>query len=181
MHHRAVRNSPYEHEEEVPPPQLVAAWLALGSLAPERVPLWAAHWLAEGKDGAALRELAGMSGNDPYEVRDALPAALREAGVAVADPSDVEAVHRDRRRAWIAIVYRDIARLCLGGRAGPRWVVDKVSEIVADNDYGDDVTDPPVGRLFGLVDEWGAGWGRSDGELEEAVLSACREQMAAPE
>jgi hypothetical protein len=162
----------------VPPPELVAAWLALGCLAPERVPLWAAHWLAQGKDGPILRDLAGMSGNDPYEVRDALPVALREAGVEVSDPQDLDAVERGRKRAWVATVYRDIARLCLEGRASPRWVVDKVNEVVADNNYDDDVTDPPIGRLFGMDDEWGAGWGRPDAELDEVVRGACREQVA---
>lgn len=174
-----MRNSPYEHDEEVPSAELVAAWLALDCLAPERVPLWAAHWLAQGQDGVALRDLAGMSGNDPYEVRDVLPEALREAGVEVPDPRDMDAVRRDRRRPWVAKAYRDIARLCLDGRASPRWVVDKVSEIVADNNYDGEVTDPPIGRLFGMNDEWGAGWGRTDAELEELVRVACREQAAA--
>jgi hypothetical protein len=88
------------------------------------------------------------------------------------------AVRRDHKRAWIATVYRDIARLCLDGRAHPRWVVDKVNEIVIDNNYDDDVTDPPIGRLFGMDDEWGAGWGRTDAELEATVRAACREQIA---
>lgn len=173
-----MRNSPYEDDEGVPSPQLVAAWLVLGCLAPERVPVWAAHWLANGQDGTALRDLAGMSGKDPHEVRDVLPAALREAGVEVADPVDVEQVRGDRKRAWVSMVYRDIARLCLESRASPRWVVDKVTEIVADNNYGDVVTEPPLGRLFGMDDEWGAGWGRTDVALENDVRAACREQMA---
>jgi hypothetical protein len=75
-------------------------------------------------------------------------------------------------------VYRDIARLCLDGLASPRWVVDKVSEIVADNNYDDDVTGPPIVRLFGVADEWGASWGRTDTDLDQLVRAACREQAA---
>jgi hypothetical protein len=135
--------------------------------------------LGEGKDGTALRDLAGMSGDDPHEVRDVLPAALREAGVALPDARDVEAVRQDRKRAWAAMVYRDIARRCLEGRASPRWVVAKVGEIGAANDYDGLVIDLPVGRLFGMADEWGAGWGRTDAELDETVRAACREQVQA--
>lgn len=177
--HRGVRYSPYERGHEVPTPELVAAWLALGCLAPERVPVWAAFWLADGKDGEALRELAGTSGRDPREVRDVLPAALREAGVDVPSPDDLDNVSRHRIRAWAAVVYRDLARLCLNGRASPRWVVRKVMEIVGDNGYDDAVTASPVGGLFALDDEWGAGWGRTAAELEEVVRAACREELTA--
>ncbi len=48
--------------DDVPTPRLVAAWLVVGGLATESVPLWAAHWLAQGQDGEALRELAGLHG-----------------------------------------------------------------------------------------------------------------------
>jgi hypothetical protein len=53
----------------------------LDTLPTERVPLWAAHWIADGRDGEALRRLAGLSGNDPHDVRDLLGNALRECGV----------------------------------------------------------------------------------------------------
>jgi hypothetical protein len=46
------------------------AWLILGTLPTERVPLWAAHCIAVGYDGQALAELAGLQGDDPHEVRD---------------------------------------------------------------------------------------------------------------
>ena len=66
-------------------PRLVAAWLELDTLPTERVPLWAAHWLTAGHDGEALAELAGLHGDDPYEVRDLLPSALAECGVMTPD------------------------------------------------------------------------------------------------
>lgn len=173
-----MRNSPYEHDDQVPSPELVAAWDALNCLAPERVPLWAAHWLAQGKDGASLRSLAGMSGNDPHEVREVLAEALREAGVDGPAPDDLEAVKRGWERSRVALVYRDVARLCLEGLAAARWVVDKVNEIVEDENYDDWVMGQPLGRLFGMDDAWGAPWSASDPELDEVVRTACREQIA---
>lgn len=38
---------------DTPSPTLVAAWLVLGMLPTERVPLWAAYWLTNGHDGPA--------------------------------------------------------------------------------------------------------------------------------
>ncbi|HEU0101278.1 MAG TPA: hypothetical protein VFR07_03080 [Mycobacteriales bacterium] len=66
--------------EVAPSPELVAAWAALGILRFERVPLWAACWLADGLDGEALGELAGLSGADVQAVRELLPRALAELG-----------------------------------------------------------------------------------------------------
>jgi hypothetical protein len=35
----------------------------------------------------------------------------------------------------------------------------------------------PLGRLFVLDDEWGAGWGRTDDQLRAVVRQACAEQL----
>jgi hypothetical protein len=67
--------------DAVPSPELVAAWFALGQAALERVPWWAAHWLAAGRDGDALRELAGLNGRDVRAVRDLIPDVLAEMSV----------------------------------------------------------------------------------------------------
>jgi hypothetical protein len=40
--------------DEIPSPQLVAALLILDALPTERVPLWAAYWIAAGYDGQGL-------------------------------------------------------------------------------------------------------------------------------
>lgn len=173
-----MRNSPYEHDDQVPAPRLVAAWDALHCLAPERVPLWAAHWLAQGMDGPALRALAGLSGHDPHEVREVLSDALRDAGVLGPDPEAMKDVERGWARSSVTLVFRDVARLCLEGRAAPRWVVDKVNEIVEDEGYDDWVLDQPLGRLFGMDDAWGAPWSRPDPELDELVRTACSDQIA---
>ena len=61
-------------------PELAAALLARRLLPPEELPMLAAHWLAAGLDGPALRELAGLSRRDPH-VRELWAATLGELGV----------------------------------------------------------------------------------------------------
>jgi hypothetical protein len=39
------------------------------------------------------------------------------------------------------------------------------------------VMDLPLGGLFGVDDEWDAGWGRSNEELAQVVREACEEQL----
>ena len=73
---------------KVPSPVLVASWERLGLLPADRVPLWAAYWIAGGHDGEALIHLAGLHGDDSREVHDALPGALMDCGVEMPD-SDV--------------------------------------------------------------------------------------------
>lgn len=46
-------------------------------------------------------------------------------------------------------------------------------------DHSSEVIDVPLGGLYGVDDEWGAGWGRSVEELRTAVRAACREQVRA--
>jgi hypothetical protein len=59
---------------EIPSPRLIAAWARLDIVPSERLPLWAAHWLAAGNDAEALRTLAGLSAtDDPRDIRDILP------------------------------------------------------------------------------------------------------------
>lgn len=64
-----------------PPPDALAARFVLGIASTENVPWWAAQWLADGCDGPALRELAGLNNRDPHKVNDLLPAALAEMGI----------------------------------------------------------------------------------------------------
>lgn len=54
-----------------------------------------------------------------------------------------------------------------------------VEEIVVRADYSPEVIDLPLGRLYGVDDEWGAGWGRAVEELRAAVRAACAEQLRA--
>lgn len=62
------------------------------------------------------------------------------------------------------------------GRAGERWVVDKVLEIV-EPDFPEELTSLPLARIWTLDDEWGAGWGRTDDELCAEVRKACAQQL----
>jgi hypothetical protein len=160
-------------DASLPSPDLVAAWRDLGTLGTERVPMWAAHWLAGGHDGPALVQLAGLHGDDPFEVRAVLDAALAECGVCDADlavASELES------RAHANQVFTSIAELYLSGKASARWIVQKVYE-VAEPEFPELITDLPLGRLFVLDDEWGAGWGRTVDELRAVVRDACEQQL----
>jgi hypothetical protein len=164
MSHLSASTSP-----EVPSPRLVASWETLGLLPIEQVPMWAAYWIVGGHDGEALARLAGLRGDDPREVHDALPDALRDCGVEMPD-SDAAAA---------AVLFTHAARLYVAGQAGPEWVLNQVYLIVTRSAYEESVMDLPLGGLYGVDDEWGAGWGRSDEELTQVVREACEEQLRA--
>jgi hypothetical protein len=146
---------------------LVAAWLTLDTLPTEYIPLFASYWIVDGHDGRALVQLAGLHGDDPHDVRDLLPEALADCGVSVTT-SDVAAE---------MTAFTALAHLQTDGLAGERWIMDKVTEVVARCDYSTTVTDLPLGSLFGIDDEWGAGWGGSDADLAARVREACVEQL----
>jgi hypothetical protein len=153
--------------ESPPPPDLVAAWYVLARLPTGRVPWWAAQWLADGHDGPALRELAGLGANDGYQVRDLLPDALAEVGVTLPDATVAAA------STW----FDHVARLCLAGRAGERWVAQVVEDIVRASDYDAGVCELPLGGLYGVEDAWAGGWGPDEEQLRATVRSACSMQI----
>ena len=155
---------------EVPSPELVAAWLRLGTLNIDRVPMWAAHWLVAGYDGSAVAELAGLRSSDSREAHDLLPAALAECGLTAP---------LARIAAAIA-AFADLARLQQSGRAGERWVVSKVEEVLSANDYDSEIAGLPLGQIHYLNDEWSEGWGRPHEELEKVVDAACVVQLHLP-
>ncbi len=146
---------PADAEAGIPSPELVAAWLELDTLPTERVPLWAAHWLAAGHDGEVLAALAGLDGDDPHEVRDLLPCALAECGVMTPDFATASEV---RQRSAAMAAFNATAQLHLDGRASAYWVVQTVVEI-AEPHFPRSITSLPLGALHLLEDEWGAGWG----------------------
>jgi hypothetical protein len=102
----------------MPSPAVVAAWERVGKLPTEKVPLWAAYWIAAGYDGEHLVQLAGLHGDDPLRCPRCTARRLAVCGVAM-----------------------------------------------------------PLGRLFDITDEWGAGWGRSEERLAAVVRDACERQL----
>jgi hypothetical protein len=156
---------------DIPTPDLVAAWVTLDTIPPERIPLWAAHWLVQGYDGEALATLAGFSGVDPYEVHDVLPVALADCGVSIPG-SDAAAAQ---------VAFTKLACMHADRRATERWILDKVCAIVSRSGYANSVIALPLGGIFGLEDEWDAGWGRPEAELVHEIQDACRAQLAANE
>jgi hypothetical protein len=154
---------------EIPSPRLVAAWARLNMLPAERLPLWAAHWLAAGYDGEALRTLAGLSAtDDPRDIRDILPGALADCGITIPDSDSAAA----------QLAFTHLARMCTNGHAAEQWVLGKVCEIAARSGYADSVLGLPLGQIFGLADEWGADWGRTEQELRAEIRDACAAQLA---
>jgi hypothetical protein len=151
----------------VPSPEIVASWAQLGLLPTEKVPLWAAHWLVAGCDGEHVVHLAGLHGDDPHEVRDALPAALLDCGVELPD-SELAAA---------TVVFIQLARMHLEGLAGPQWVGQKVEEVLTRSGYPEGIRALPLGRLYDIADEWDAGWGRANAELARVVRDACEDQL----
>lgn len=94
-----------ERAEATQSPELVAAHYALGSLDETSVPSWAAWWVIDGHDGPAVVELAGLAGDDPFDVREALMPAFSELDVTVPHLA----------QAW-EVVATDLAAKCLAGR-----------------------------------------------------------------
>jgi hypothetical protein len=159
------------HDEQAPLPTTVAAWFVLGVAPTERVPWWAAQWLADGHDGPALRELAGLNGRDPHAVNDLLPGALADLGLTL--PSTTVAAASEE--------FRRLAEMCLAGRAGERWVAQQVEEIVIRVNYNDEVIDLARGQLYGTEDAWQGGWGPPVEELKATVRDCCAAQLRATE
>lgn len=155
-------------QSAVPSPRLVAAWLRLNILSAEAVPMWAAHWLVGGLDGEAIVELAGLSGQDSRAVRDLLPAALEEAGVAELTTTQAE----------VKVAFDHMAALHNNGLASWGWVLDVVHEAISQGDYNIEFFEEPLAAVYGMADELqGGGWGRSEEELGRAVRVACDQQL----
>ncbi|WP_242904000.1 hypothetical protein [Actinomadura terrae] len=157
----------------IPPPRLVAAWLKTGVLDGGTAPLWAAHWIADGLDGEALRMLAGLDGSDTREVYDLLPAAL----------DDVQAPIPDDLKAAVQVVYDDLAALYLAAKIDTGRLLTEVEVLVLGSDVDGAYLEPPLASVHALHDEWTGGWGRPRKELKALVHQACLKQtnMSAPD
>jgi len=136
----------------------------------EAVPLLAACWLAEGHTEPEVAALAGLTGDDTFEVRDALRAAVDAMGIGV--PAEAEAVR---------VLFRDLARRCLDGEVSERALASQVWRIYVASDYAEQTIQQPLGPIGFLDDQWGQGWGRTDLELEAEARSACKAQLGQPE
>lgn len=149
------------------PPELVAVWAKLGLIPSERVPLWAAHWLVAGYDGEHVVHLAGLHGDDSREVNDALPDALLDCGVALPESE----------AAAVAVVYTDLARMHLDGKAGALWVCQQVDRLLS-GFPPNDLMSLPLSRLYDVDCEWDGGWGRTVEQLTTFVRQVCEEQVS---
>lgn len=124
--------------------------------------------MVAGYEGDALVSLAGLRGDNRYDVLDALPCALADCGVEM-PASDLAAA---------AVAFTDLARTYLDGRAEPLTVVEQVAKIVSGTGYQESVLKLPLVAVWTLDDEWGQGWGRSFEQLTTVVGEACYEQLS---
>lgn len=155
-------------------PERAAALVELGELPHERLPMLAAHWLASGRDGEALRELAGLHGREP-EVWDLWPDALAEVGVVLP-------VQRPRRTAisWAAaqvvggvIDVRQFLRLLWPDHTAPDDELDLIIWSIDDRqDYADDCLAGRGGRRPEDAEEPLA-------EVRAAIEALARDDLAA--
>ncbi|MGH8990998.1 MAG: hypothetical protein ACRDZ7_05660 [Acidimicrobiia bacterium] len=152
--------------DDLPSPSLVAAWLVVDRLDPASVPTSAAWWLVQGHDGEALRQLAGLSGQDPWDVRELLPSALADIGVALPTPAEA-----------VRLAFEHEAKACLAGKVDERTVARFVENVYIDSDYASWVLDEPLGEIYGVDDEWEGRWGRLEDDLRKAVRAACAAQL----
>jgi hypothetical protein len=150
-----------------PLPRVAAAYLALGRLTAELMPWWAARWLADGHDGAALRELAGLDGSDLELVRGLLPAAFTETSTVLPD-----------RFEAVTAVFTDIARHFLNGDVSAHHLVLVVERLYIAEIFADNEIDLPLCATCGFDDEWTSDWGRTTSELTANVRDACLKQLA---
>jgi len=162
-----MSDGPIPAQQGVPSPDLVAAWETLGMLPPEKVPVWAAHWIVAGHDGDALVYLAGLHGDDPRDVHDALPAALGDCGVTQPDA--------DAAAAMVAFTH--VVRMHMEGLASAYWVGLRVDDILRRPGYARGAIELPLGQLYRVADEWGDDWGRTNDHLAAVIREACQEQL----
>ncbi|WP_194823301.1 hypothetical protein [Micromonospora sp. S-DT3-3-22] len=149
------------------PPDLVAAEYVLGRMVVERMPWYAADWLADGHDGPALRELAGLDGTDTRLIGELLPAALDEMGVRV--PSAAEAAD-----TWLAT----LAQRLVDGAIDERTVSERVSAFVCERGDLDEIRHSPFTDLHVLADEWDQDGERGNRELANSVRLLCRDHLS---
>lgn len=132
-----------------------AVWA--GVLLPEHLPSIATHLLADGADTPALRWLAGMD-LAPFDPRDARASLLDVlAETATPERSRFERVEA----AAYAVSVATTSSLLSTGDALRRF-----SRLAVANEYPDH---DEVMRLYGLLDEWVGGWGRSHAAIETEV------------
>lgn len=151
---------------EIPAPAVAAAWIALDLSPTDDLPLWAAHWLANGEDGEHLRHLAGLSHTEPREIHDVQQAALADCHIPIPTAA---AAARD--------AFTHLARMLLHGHLTERALLTALHTIIVRTDYADSAIALPLGQAWMLDEEWGQGWGRTEKQIKEAIQAACQAQL----
>ncbi|WP_051166422.1 hypothetical protein [Amycolatopsis orientalis] len=152
---------------EIPTRAVAAAWIALDLSPTEDLPLWAAHWLAQGEDGEHLRHLAGLSRIEPREIHDVAEAALADCHTPIPTAADAAKNALDH-----------LARMLLNGHLTERALLTALHTVIAHTDYADSVFKLPLAQIWLLDEEWDQRWGRPESEIKEAIHAASQRQLA---
>jgi hypothetical protein len=83
------------------------------------------------------------------------------------------------KAAAAAVAFTDLASTYLSSRASEEWLLQKVYDLITRSACLIEVMDLPLGELFGIHDEWDAGWGRTKEALVVAIRKACEAQIQA--
>lgn len=126
----------------------------------ENLPEIATDLMADGADSPAMRVLAGLdlSPVDPRDARDQFMKVLNDFGLASPPPAD----HAEAIAALLSSAYLD-------GRISLHRLLRLSSLAAVELDYPDQTE---IMLFYGISDEWGSGWGRSDDELKEVITTA---------
>ncbi|MDX6744981.1 hypothetical protein [Actinocorallia sp. A-T 12471] len=132
----------------------------------ERLPWWAAQWLADGFDGTAVRELAGLDASDPHEIHDLIPGAFKDMAIPI--PTSLDAAQT---------VFHNIARRFTTGTLNERDVAREVQQICMLNGHPASFAQLPLGELDTVHDEWEGPYGRPPTELKALIHQKCTEHL----
>lgn len=180
---------------EVLDPVVAVALRQLGALEDRNLPMLAAHWVAQGRGGDVLVELAGLHGTE-REIGDLWPTALSEVGVAtpvghdrlVALPWVAAQVAAGRRELrWLVTVLWPPVRFDTGRRGNPAdreeelldavvYALEDVLEFAA-RVAGDAAARSPWWRRHGQAEQ--AGVRKARLQVERVVAALTRGDVAA--
>jgi hypothetical protein len=117
-------------------PELTAALLTMGLVDSRDLPLLAAHWMAAGRDGVSLVEMACLTRGDVREISDRWPRVLAEVC-----PNFNGSLARRRAAQYLANEY-------LEGRLGLRQLLQALWP-----DLDEEPSDPTLDAIVYQLDE----------------------------
>lgn len=153
------RHTPFERsaEQVISELWLVADLVWAGILLPEVLPTIATDFLVRGADTPALRNLAGFD-LQPFDPRDAVD-LFAEVLVETHMPTLAADLRLERGAHVLAAAWSE-GHICTAA------MLKRFYRLAVAMEYPEH---DEVMRLYSLDDEWKAGWGRPNAQIEEEV------------